>query len=119
MTDILEDIRRQLAGRNDVWTFEVDEIAGSAAAKLKDLAPEAAVAFAIEALRIIRDDRTWLAPVLNRCVSHVLRRKLPFTEDDVVEMIRLVSVQYKEFPYRGVLGAVESLPMSPRIADAL
>ena len=84
MTDILEDIRRQLAGRNDVWTFEVDEIAGSAAAKLKDLAPEAAVAFAIEALRIIRDDRTWLAPVLNRCVSHVLRRKLPFTEDDVV-----------------------------------
>jgi hypothetical protein len=52
-------------------------------------------------------------------VGGVLRRKLSFTEDQVVEMIELVSVPNSSFPFKGILKAAESLPMTPRLAKSL
>ncbi|HEY1340775.1 MAG TPA: DUF4132 domain-containing protein [Bryobacteraceae bacterium] len=87
---------------------------------LKDASPEAAVEFVLTGLRQMREgERDWAAHTLNSAVSGALRRKLPFTEDQVVEMIELVSVEHSEFPFAGVLKAAESLPMTDRIAGAL
>jgi Domain of unknown function (DUF4132) len=117
--DVLEDIRRLVAGKRDLWASEVGEINQSAMAQLQDSTPEAAIEFTLASLKIIREDRSWLGEVLNRCVSQVLRRKLPFTEDQAVEMIRLVSVEHRSFPFKGVLKVAEGLPMTARLGEAL
>lgn len=87
---------------------------------LKDATAEEAVEFVLTGLRTVRHkERDWEAHELQSAVGGALRRKLPFTEDQVVEMIQLVSVEHREFPFNGVLRAAESLPMTDRIAEAL
>ena len=49
----------------------------------------------------------------------MLRRKLTFTEDQLLETIGLVSVPHREFPFKGILNAVEFVGVTPRIAEAL
>jgi len=120
VADVLADIRRQLAGRTRLWSLDVEEVVDSTLARLRDCAPETAIEFALAGLRLSRTEgETWFAHVVIQSVGHVLRRKLPFTEDQVVEMIELVSLPNKALPFKGVLKAVESLPMTPRIAEAL
>lgn len=120
VADVLGDIRRQLAGRTNLWSLDVEEVTNSALARLKDCPPEAAIEFALAGLRLSRTEReTWLAAIVVQSVGHVLRRKLSFTEDQVVEMIELVSVTHEALPFKGVLKAAESVPMTPRIAEAL
>ena len=56
--------------------------------------------------------------VANQAAGQVLRRKLAFTEDQVVEIIELVCVR-TGVPFQSILKAVESLPLTPRVAEAL
>ena len=117
--ELLADLGRQLSGKTNLWPFELDEILNASLERLKDAPPEAAIEFALSGLRRMRQDQSWLTHVLNRAVGHVLRRKLNFTEDQAVEMLELVSVEHREFPFKGVLKAAQSLPMSPRMVEAL
>ncbi|MBZ5618693.1 MAG: DUF4132 domain-containing protein [Acidobacteriia bacterium] len=119
VADIIAGVRRQMSGKTDLWPFEQDEILNSVLERLKDAPPEAATEFTLSGLRLVRQEQSWPTYILNKATGNVLRRKLNFTEDQVVEMIELVSVPHREFPFKGILKAAESLPMSPRIADAL
>jgi hypothetical protein len=115
VTQILADLRSRLKGQERPGNDVLDWLT----ARLKDAPSEEAVLFAVAGLCLIRQERTWLAYLLNQAISGVLRRKLTFTEDQVVALIELVSEPNRDFPLKGVLKAAESVPMSPRIAEAL
>ena len=120
VSDVLADIRRQLSGKTMVYPVERDQVVRAAMDQLKGAPPEAAVEFVLAGLRLVRDGRRdWAMDALRAVVGGVLRRKLPFTEDQVVEAIELVSVEHQEFPFPGVLKAAESVPLTDRIAEAL
>jgi hypothetical protein len=87
--------------------------------RLKDAPPEAAAELILTGLRLARQEQSWATHVLQREFGNVLRRKPHFTEDQVVEMTEQVPVQPMEFPFKGVLKAAESLPMTSRLAHAL
>ena len=57
-----------------VWPFEKDQVVHSARERLKDAAPEAAVEFALTALRLMLEERSWATYALNQVVGGVLRR---------------------------------------------
>ena len=114
VTEVLAEIDRQLSGRMTVWPYEKDEVVHAALERLKEASPETAVGFVLAGLRLMREgERGWPSVALNSVVGGVLRRKLPFTEDQVVEMIERVSVEHREFPFAGVLKAAEPLTMTP------
>ena len=119
VAEVLSDLRNRLADNGHLWAAEADQIRDSALARLKDAPPETAVEFALTGLRLIRREQSWFSHVLNQVVGGVLRRKLNFTEDQVVEMIELVSVPHSSFPFKSILKAAESLPMTPRLASSL
>jgi hypothetical protein len=119
VADLLAGLRNQLPDKPNVWPFESDTALNWALERLKDAPPAAAIEFTLASLRVIRQEQTWVAHVLNKAVASVLRRNLPFTEDQAVEMVELVSAPQREFPFKGVLKAAEALPMTPRLADAL
>ncbi len=83
--------------------------------RLEDAPPESAAELILTGLRLVRQERSWESHTLQRELGNALRRKLHFTEDQVVEMIELVSVQYMEFPFKGILKAAQSVPMTPRL----
>ena len=119
VADVLAEIQRQVSGQSFLWPMERDAIVRTALERLKDAPSETAIEFALAGLRLMQDRQSWLSDVLNHAVGGVLRRKLAVTEDQVLQMIELVSREHREFPYRGILKAVESLPMTPGLADAL
>jgi Domain of unknown function (DUF4132) len=119
VAEVLSDLRNQLVGNRHLFMAEADGIRDSALARLKDAPAQAAVEFALSGLRLVRQEQSWFSQVLNQVVGGVLRRKLSFREDQVVEMIELVSVPHSSFPFKGILKAAESLPMTPRLAKSL
>jgi hypothetical protein len=120
VADLLADLRGQFSGENYYFPKQRDEVIARMLAPLKDAPPDAAVEFVLSGLRIIREESsTWFAHALNRAVGGVLRRKLSFTEDQLLEMIGLVSVPHREFPFKGILYAAEVAGVTPRIAQAL
>ena len=120
VADVLANVRREVAGRKVMWQIDAAEIAQSALTRLKDCQPETAIEFVLAGLRLCRPEReTWETVVVRDAVGQVLRRRLPFTEDQVLEMIGLISVVNRPFPFKGVLNAAQSVPMSPRLAEAL
>lgn len=120
VTDVLAEIQGQLSGKTMVWPEERDRVVRAALDRLKDAPPETAVEFVLVGLRLLQGrHRDWPMHALNSVVGGVLRRKLPFNEDQVLEMIELISVRNQEFPFPGVLKSAESLPASDRIAEAL
>jgi hypothetical protein len=119
VAEVLSHLRNQLTGNRHLFMADADEIRDSALARLKDIPPQAAVEFVLSGLRLVRQEQTWFSHVLNQIVGGVLRRKLPFTEDQVVEMIELVSVPNSSFPFKSILKAAESLRMTPRLAKSL
>ena len=119
VAEVLAEISRQLTGKTQIWEFESEAVLQAALERLKDAPPEVAVEFALAGLRAAQPPQAWMTHVVTQAVGSVLRRKLQFTEDQVVEMIELVSMPHRVFPFKGVLKAAESLPMTPRIAGAL
>ena len=118
--DVLAELRNHFSGQGYYTPKQRDEILNAAMAPLKDAPPEAAVEFVLTGLRIVREEpSTWFVHALNHGVGNLLRRKLTFTEDQLVEFITLVSVPHREFPFKGILNAVESSGTTPRIAEAL
>src|SRR5690242_6760541 len=117
VAEVLAGIRSRLSG-NTVWPDERDDAVRAALERLNEAPPETAAEFVLAALRHMREGgRDWATHALNTVVGRVLRRKLPFTEDQVVEMIERVSVKHQEFPFAGALHAAESVPLTPRIAE--
>lgn len=120
MTDVLDEIRQRLAGRTHLWLADVEEAAAAATAHFKDATPEQSMDFVMSGLRVMRAEKgSWVVGAVNRTVTQLLRRKLPFTEGQVVEMLQLVSVPNNVFPFKGVLTAAQSVQLTPRLADAL
>ena len=119
LTDVLADLRASLA-KQPSWAVPGDDVISAVTERLKTASPDVAADFVITGLRIVREEhRTAFAYVMNKAVGNVLRRKLPFTEDQVTQMIELVSQPHREFPFKGILSAAESIGVTPRIADAL
>lgn len=119
VADLMSSVRAHLSGKTYIWPGEREEAAGSVLERLRDAPQEVLIEFTLACLRVIRQEETWLAHVLSQAAGNVLRRKLPFTEDQTLEMLELVSVQHREFPFKGVLNAAASLPMTPRLSAAL
>src|SRR5258705_832094 len=120
--NLLAEVAADLRARPDKphSAAALDEIIGAVMERLNAASPDVAVDFVVSGLRIVRDEpHTVAAHVLNKAVGNVFRRKLPFTEDQVTQMIELVSQPHREFPFKGVLSAAESVGVTPRIADAL
>src|SRR6185503_17905643 len=119
VAEVLSDLRNQLAGNRHLFMADADDIRDSALLRLKDAPAQATVEFALSGLRLVRQEQSWFSQVLNQVVGGVLRRKLSFTEDQVVEMIELVSVPHSSFPFKSILKVAESLRMTPRLAKSL
>src|SRR5271166_3669330 len=93
IADVLADLRGKCSERTFYLPNGRDELLNSVLAPLKDAPPEVAVEFALTGLRIVCEGPgSWFVNALNHAVGKVLRRKLAFTEDQVLEMIGLVSV---------------------------
>ena len=87
VAEVLADLRGQFSGKTFYNPKQLDEIVNRAMAPLKDAPPEAAVEFALTGLRIFRDEPpTWFFGALQHGVRSVLRRKLAFTEDQLLEL---------------------------------
>src|SRR5215472_12677210 len=100
VADVLADLRGHFSAEKHYFPKQRDEVITRLLAPLKDAPPDAAVEFVLAGLRTIREESsTWLAHALNHAVASVLRRKLGFTEDQLLEMIGLVSVPHREFPF--------------------
>ncbi len=52
-------------------------------------------------------------------ISALLRRKLPFTSDQILRMVQLGGDPSYYFPFPSVLRLAESVPMTPELAEAL
>ena len=118
--DVLAQLRRDFSGQDYYLPKERDEILNRAMAPLKDAPNQEAREFALTGLRLVREEpSTWFVHALQQGVGNVLRRKLNFTEEQLLVIIRLVSVAHREFPFKGVLNAVESSGVTPRVAEAL
>ncbi len=119
VVDVLEEIRRELADQTFLRAEDGERAARRALEQLQGAPSDVATNFAISGLQVVREDRTWVGRAVHQAVRMVLRCKLDFTEEQVVRLIELVSVEHREFPFRGVLQAAASVQMSPRIAAAL
>jgi hypothetical protein len=117
--EMIADIRAKLPAKVYFWETERDEVLNQVAGKFQTASNDDLVQFVLACLRIVHNEESHLAAVANKAASDLLRRKLTFTPDQVREMIELVSVRHRVFPYKGVLKAAESIPMTPQIADAL
>jgi hypothetical protein len=118
VAELLEEMRGRMPNQFYRPAYS-DEVAKAATDRLKDAPDETAVEFAMACLRLLQQERSALSQALQRATSDVLRRKLAFTGEQVLEMIQLVSHTNHSFPYKGILKAVESVAMTPEIADAL
>ena len=114
--DVLTDLRNQISNQGYLWAGQRNEVLDSLLAHLRDAPPETVIEFTLTALRLVLQEQGWLSHVLNQALGTVLRRNLPFTEDQVVEMLELVSVPHQSLPFKGVLKAAEALPVTPRKA---
>ena len=120
VADVLADLRTNFSDQTYYDPNQRDEVIAAAIASLKDAPPEVAAEFVLTGLRIVREGPgSWFVHALNHAVGKVLRRKLAFTEDQLLEIIGLVSLPHREFPFKGILNAVESAGVTPRIAEAL
>src|SRR5712671_1050960 len=99
---VLADLRTNFSDQTYYDPNQRDEAITAAIASLKDAPSEAPVEFVLTGLRIVREGPgSWFVHALNHAVGKVLRRKLTFTEDQLVEIIGLVSVPHREFPFKG------------------
>jgi hypothetical protein len=80
--------------------------------------PGELIAFVMEGLSQIHRD-SGASFVWKSALAQVLRRKLPFTPEQVLQMVNWTAVSNRDFPYRGILKAVEQAPMTPQLAAAL
>jgi hypothetical protein len=120
VSGILDDLRARCSDENYLDPIQRDERINAAIAPLKDAPPEAAVEFVVIGLRMVREGPgSWFMHALNHATGKVLRRKLTFTEDQLLEILALISVPHHEFPFKGILTAVEATGITPRIAAAL
>ena len=120
VAELLAGVRNQLEGKTNLWDSARGEALGAVLERMKGAPDETAIEFTLASVRVIRDEeQTWVAYVLNQATASVLRRKLPFSEDQAVEMLELASAPRREFPLKGILNAVASLPMTPRLSDTL
>jgi hypothetical protein len=84
----------------------------------QNASPGELIAFVMEGLSKIHDDEG-AAFFWKPALAQVLRRKLPFTPEQVLQMVKSTAVSKRDFPYRGILKAVEQTPMTPQLAEAL
>src|ERR1700732_897236 len=97
---VLADLRGKCSDETYYWPAQRDDILHIVLAPLKDAPPEVAAEFVLTGLRIVREGPgSWFVHALNHAVGKVLRRKLTFTEDQLVEIIGLVSVPHREFSF--------------------
>jgi len=119
LDDVVADLRAHLSNYPN-WIPPQDEKIDAITERLRSASPDVAADFVVNGLRIIRTEPfTAIAHVLLKAIGNALRRKIPFTEVQVIEMIELVSVKNAQFPYKGILSAAEAVGVSPRMADAL
>lgn len=80
--------------------------------------PEQLIAFVMEGLEKLHQDMAasfqWKSGL-----AQILRRKLSFTPAQVQQMVDWTAVPKRDFPYRGILKAVESVPLTPELAAGL
>src|ERR1700676_5718852 len=106
---VLDDLRARCSIPAYFDPRQRDESIHAAIAPFKEAPPEVAVEFILTGLRMVREGPgSWFVHALNHAAGKVLRRKLVFTEDQLLEIIALVSVPHREFPFKGILNAVES-----------
>src|SRR5690348_13902324 len=85
----------------------------------KQLSPEAQVEFVLEAAatlgnRLVRSDDRVAKPV-----SALLRKKLPFTPAQILQLVERGADPSYYFPFPSVLRLAESVPMTPELEQAL
>ena len=94
-----------------------------AAAQAKDLSPEEAVEFVMKAAATLGYGRggAYLnsGMVLDKPVSAVLRRKLPFTPEQILELVRMGANGSYYFPYAQVIRLAAGIAMTPELRSAL
>ena len=89
------------------------------AEEVKKLTPQQQVDYVMEALPALSDRTNLSAANVVAPISALLRRKLPFTSDQILRMVQLGGDPSYYFPFPSVLRLAESVPMTPELAEAL
>jgi len=120
LDEIIAEVRRAAEENLSNLFSATEKTAAFAVERLRQAPPDLLVPFVVESLRIARDEiGTIEGSAFGAAAGMILRRKRTFTEEQATRLVEYSSVLSSSFPYRGILKAAESVPMSPRLAGAL
>jgi hypothetical protein len=86
--------------------------------RVKQLPPEEQVNFVMESVGLMANRGT-AYPGAGRPLSAVLRKKLPFTPEQIQRLVEWGENPSYYYPFLPVLSLAESIPMTPELAGAL
>ncbi|HWC98874.1 MAG TPA: DUF4132 domain-containing protein [Candidatus Sulfopaludibacter sp.] len=86
---------------------------------VRKLTPEQQVAYVLQALLGVSDRTKFSMPDVVEPLRALLRRKLPFTSEDILTMVRMGADPSYYFPFASVIRLAESIPMTAELAQAL
>jgi hypothetical protein len=91
-------------------------------APLRTAGPAVQMQFILAATRTLRGlpaDRSGLAIPVNKAVAQIYRRKLPWTESQIVDLLEAAAAAPQDYPYAGLLGAAAQVERTPSLVRAL
>ncbi|MBL8230240.1 MAG: DUF4132 domain-containing protein [Bryobacterales bacterium] len=84
----------------------------------KNASEDELISFVMQGMEAMHEDSfaylRWKSPV-----AQVLRRKLPFTENQVLQLVRWAAKPRHAFPYKGILNVAAGIRWTPELAAAL
>lgn len=117
----LDDIRAAVSGYPHVFTErEAVKLIESHLRLLKAAPDEERLAFVLEALgRLPEADSFTLELALKGAAASLLRGGLPLSSVEAVRLVELVSRRKVAFPFKAVLSAMDAVPRTPALSEAL
>lgn len=77
------------------------------------------VEFVLSAAEMLRNRLDWTNDMVGKPAGALLRKKLPFTPEQVLQLVQCGADPSYYFPFAGVLRLAESTPMTPELDTAL
>lgn len=86
---------------------------------ITNLTPEQQIEYIFRTLPLLAERSAYTGREEGELVSWLLRRKLPFTPEQILKLVELGADPSYYFPFTPVLRYAESIPMTPELAQAL
>ncbi len=118
---IVESLRDQTQAPGFFWSpATVSKIAGEKVDHWKKLEPEAIAALTVELLEAVAAAPDWgVSTFVKKMVEGLLRKPVPFTEDQALRACRCLCAPRVDFPYKPVLKSLDATPRTEPFRAAL